>query len=79
MTPPGVTTLIPVGDGAALLARRPDVRQAERTLAGDTARIGVATAALFPSITLAGIGHAGLAQHRPTRQVGARSATRSGR
>jgi NodT family efflux transporter outer membrane factor (OMF) lipoprotein len=54
MTPPGVTALIPVGDGAALLSRRPDVRQAERTLAGDTARVGVATADLFPKITLGG-------------------------
>lgn len=43
---------IPVGDGAALLARRPDVRAAERRLAADTARIGVATADLFPRITL---------------------------
>ncbi|HEX7855795.1 MAG TPA: TolC family protein [Sphingobium sp.] len=54
VTPPGVTTLIPVGDGAALLARRADVREAERTLAADTARVGVATAALFPSIKLLG-------------------------
>ncbi|MCE7797172.1 efflux transporter outer membrane subunit [Sphingobium sufflavum] len=53
-TPPAVTTLIPVGDGAALLARRADVREAERTLAAETARIGVATAALFPSIKLMG-------------------------
>ena len=45
---------LPVGDGQALLARRPDVRQAERVLAGDTARIGVATAALYPTITLLG-------------------------
>jgi NodT family efflux transporter outer membrane factor (OMF) lipoprotein len=45
---------IPVGDGQALLARRPDVRAAERTLAADVARIGVATAELYPSITLAG-------------------------
>lgn len=52
--PPSVGTLIPVGDGAALLARRPDVRQAERSLAADTARIGVATAALYPSIRLLG-------------------------
>ena len=54
LTPPSVATLIPVGDGAALLARRPDVRQAERALAADTARIGVATAALYPSIRLLG-------------------------
>jgi NodT family efflux transporter outer membrane factor (OMF) lipoprotein len=51
---PRVVTPIPIGDGASLLARRPDVRQAERTLAADTARIGIATAALYPSITLAG-------------------------
>ncbi|HEY0621969.1 TolC family protein [Sphingomonas sp.] len=53
-TPPGVSELIPVGDGQALLARRPDVRQAERQLAADTARVGVATAALYPSIRLLG-------------------------
>lgn len=51
---PRVKTVIPVGDGATLLARRPDVRAAERTLAADTARIGVATAALFPSVSLMG-------------------------
>ncbi|MCF8709395.1 efflux transporter outer membrane subunit [Rhizorhapis sp. SPR117] len=53
-TPPSVEQTIPVGDGQALLARRPDVRQAERQLAADTARIGVATAALYPSINLLG-------------------------
>ncbi|MGA0601218.1 efflux transporter outer membrane subunit [Caulobacter sp. KR2-114] len=52
---------IPVGDGAALIARRPDVRQAERGLAGATARIGIATAALYPTVTLgAGLGSSGL-------------------
>ena len=45
---------IPVGDGRALLARRPDVREAERRLAAATARIGVATADLYPRITLGG-------------------------
>jgi NodT family efflux transporter outer membrane factor (OMF) lipoprotein len=52
--PPTTTRPIPVGDGAALLARRPDVRAAERRLAAQTARVGVATAALYPSITLLG-------------------------
>jgi NodT family efflux transporter outer membrane factor (OMF) lipoprotein len=51
-TPPRVAATIPVGDGAALLRRRPDVRQAERLLAASTARIGVATAELYPNITL---------------------------
>ena len=59
--PPSLTRPIPVGDGAALLKRRPDVRQAERGLAGATARIGVATAALYPSISLGvGAGSTGL-------------------
>jgi NodT family efflux transporter outer membrane factor (OMF) lipoprotein len=48
---------IPVGDGQALLARRPDVREAERRLAADTARIGVATADLYPRISLGGSGN----------------------
>jgi NodT family efflux transporter outer membrane factor (OMF) lipoprotein len=51
-TPPRIASVIPVGDGAALLRRRPDVRQAERQLAGATARIGVATAELYPNISL---------------------------
>ncbi|MBV9511894.1 MAG: efflux transporter outer membrane subunit, partial [Caulobacteraceae bacterium] len=45
---------IPIGDGRALIARRPDVRAAERRLAADTARIGVATADLYPRISLGG-------------------------
>jgi NodT family efflux transporter outer membrane factor (OMF) lipoprotein len=53
-TPPRVRAILPVGDGNALLARRPDVRAAERTLAADTARVGVATADLYPSIQLLG-------------------------
>ena len=51
---PEVPQPLPVGDGQALLARRPDVRAAERTLAGDVARVGVATADLYPSIKLLG-------------------------
>ena len=48
---PDLAQPIPVGDGAALLRRRPDVRQAERRLAAASARIGVATAALYPSLS----------------------------
>ncbi|TIX50742.1 efflux transporter outer membrane subunit [Alteraurantiacibacter aquimixticola] len=55
-----VEQAIPVGDGAQLLARRPDIRAAERQLAANTARIGVATADLYPRITLgASIGATG--------------------
>lgn len=54
---PKVLQAIPVGDGQALLARRPDVREAERRLAADTARIGVATADLYPRISLGGSGN----------------------
>lgn len=53
-TTPTIGQLIPVGDGGTLLARRPDVRAAERRLAADTARIGIATADLYPRITLGG-------------------------
>ncbi|MGY2375084.1 efflux transporter outer membrane subunit [Pseudomonas sp. SDO524_S393] len=49
---PHIAQLLPVGDGAALLKRRPDVRQAERQLAAATARIGVATGALYPDISI---------------------------
>ncbi|MEX3920514.1 efflux transporter outer membrane subunit [Paraburkholderia sp. BR10872] len=52
---------IPVGDGAALLKRRPDVREAERQLAASTARIGVAIAEMYPDVTFgAGVGTVGL-------------------
>jgi NodT family efflux transporter outer membrane factor (OMF) lipoprotein len=45
-TPPGVPL--------DLLKRRPDIQVAERELAAATARIGVATASLFPEVTLVG-------------------------
>jgi NodT family efflux transporter outer membrane factor (OMF) lipoprotein len=45
---------VAVGVPADLLRRRPDVRQAERQLAAQTARIGVATADLYPKFTLNG-------------------------
>jgi outer membrane protein TolC len=43
-----------LGEPAHLLRSRPDIRQAERQLASATARIGVATADLFPRISLTG-------------------------
>ncbi len=58
--PPALNAPTPVGDGVSLIRRRPDVKQAERQLAAETARIGVATAQLFPIVTLGGqIGGAG--------------------
>jgi multidrug efflux system outer membrane protein len=45
---------LPVGDVAALLRQRPDVRAAERQLAAATARVGVAKADLFPRLNVTG-------------------------
>jgi NodT family efflux transporter outer membrane factor (OMF) lipoprotein len=39
---------------ADVLRRRPDIRRAERNLAAQTARVGVATADLYPRLTLNG-------------------------
>ncbi len=46
--------VIPVGLPSELLERRPDVRQASQQLAAQTARIGVAEAMRFPSLSLTG-------------------------
>ena len=54
MRPPRLAAPLPVGDGTTLLQRRPDIRQADRTLAAATARIGVAISALYPQVTLGG-------------------------
>jgi len=45
---------VAVGVPADVLRRRPDVRQAERELAAQTARVGVATADLYPKFALNG-------------------------
>ncbi|MBP2160423.1 MULTISPECIES: efflux transporter outer membrane subunit [Asticcacaulis] len=51
-TLPHIASPLPVGEGAALLARRPDVREAERKLAAAAARTDIATADLYPRIRL---------------------------
>jgi NodT family efflux transporter outer membrane factor (OMF) lipoprotein len=57
---PHVPSRLRAGAPAELLRRRPDIRQAERALAAATARIGVATADLFPSVVFtAGFGAEG--------------------
>ena len=50
MLPPEV----PAGLPSELLERRPDILQAEKTLAAATARIGVAKASRFPKLTITG-------------------------
>ena len=45
---------IALGVPADIIRRRPDIRSAERALAAQTARIGVATAKLYPGFTLNG-------------------------
>ncbi|WP_238934499.1 efflux transporter outer membrane subunit [Maricaulis parjimensis] len=51
---PVLTRPIAAGDAGSLIARRPDVRQAEHALAGAAARVDIATAGLYPSVVLGG-------------------------
>ncbi len=76
--PPLLKQPLPVGDGAALLKRRPDVRRADRQLAAATARIGVAIADLYPKISLGGA-VSGRGRHRVRCSAAAASASASGR
>jgi multidrug efflux system outer membrane protein len=47
--------LPPVSLPASVLERRPDIRQAEQNLIANNARIGVAKAAYFPTVSLTGL------------------------
>lgn len=51
---PEVESEIALGIPAGLLMRRPDVRRAERELAAQSARIGIAESDLYPSLSLSG-------------------------
>lgn len=51
---PAIAKPLPIGDPGELLRRRPDIRAAERQLAAATANVGVATADLFPRVSLSG-------------------------
>ncbi len=52
---PSTLRALPVGERAEMLRRRPDVLAAERRLAASSADIGVATAELFPKLSI-GVG-----------------------
>ncbi|MHC4263138.1 MAG: efflux transporter outer membrane subunit [Planctomycetota bacterium] len=62
---PDIPPSVAVGLPADAIRRRPDVRAAERRLAAETARIGVATSDLYPKLSLDG-------------SIGVRSASASG-
>jgi NodT family efflux transporter outer membrane factor (OMF) lipoprotein len=51
---PTVPRQVAVGVPADVLRRRPDIRKAEKELAAQTARVGVATADLYPKLKLTG-------------------------
>lgn len=51
---PVIPLKLAIGIPANVLRNRPDVRRAERELAAQSARIGVATADLYPKLTLSG-------------------------
>jgi NodT family efflux transporter outer membrane factor (OMF) lipoprotein len=51
---PPIPPEVPVGLPSELIRRRPDIRRAEEQLHAATARIGVATADLFPRFSLTG-------------------------
>ncbi len=61
---PELKVPLPIGDGSALIRRRPDIRAAERNLAAATATIGVEMAQLYPQVSIGGsFGAAGPFSH----------------
>jgi NodT family efflux transporter outer membrane factor (OMF) lipoprotein len=75
-TPPAE---VAIGVPADLLRQRPDVRKAERQLAAQTARIGVATAELYPKLKLSGaIGLQALTLNRLFNSANATSSASAG-
>lgn len=51
---PAAPAEVVTGVPADVIRRRPDIHRAERQLAAQTAQVGVATAALYPSLSLSG-------------------------
>lgn len=51
---PLISPLVPAGLPSTLLLRRPDIKEAERTLAAETARVGLAISDFYPKFYLTG-------------------------
>lgn len=51
---PGTPPDVPIGLPSSLLKRRPDIRRAEKQIQAANARVGVATADLFPKFAITG-------------------------
>lgn len=51
---PAVGAVLGIGVPASVLRQRPDIRRGERLLAEQSAQVGIATAAMYPSFSLAG-------------------------
>jgi multidrug efflux system outer membrane protein len=59
LTDQSLATTVPPGLTSDLLARRPDIQQAEQQLVAANARIGEAKALLFPAVTISGFAGVG--------------------
>jgi NodT family efflux transporter outer membrane factor (OMF) lipoprotein len=69
---PAVPQTVTIGDPAAFIKRRPDIRAAERRLASSQAQIGEKKAGYFPKLTL--FGDIGFSADDPSHLVRARNA-----